>query len=282
MLLRRRQVWLPTIWGWLALLLVSGSLSLAVGRSANRWLSVDEPARGADGRGARTLVVEGWMGANDLDQAMQAFRHGRYLRLLTTGGPTYEWPDPRGFKNYADRAADYLGRQGLPAGQVIAVPAPASAQDRTFLSAVMVRDWAAETGTRLDAIDVYSVGPHTRRSRMLYEMAFGPAVEVGALAARPSEFDADRWWSSSAGAKSMLVEAVSIAWTVCCFWPAARGSHEERWAVPPGPTGAASSSVPTPAPAPSSSSSQSPSSAQSPSPSPSPLQSRARSRAQAP
>jgi len=67
--------------------------------------------------------------------------------------------------------------------------------------------------------DVYSVGVHTRRSRTIYRLALGGDVEVGALAARPVDYDDERWWASSTGAKKTLNEVVSLAWTACCFWP---------------------------------------------------------------
>lgn len=223
---------MPTAWGWLTILLVLVATVLLLGRFANRWLSVDEPAHGADGGRADTLVVEGWMEPHDLDEAAETFRRGGYRRLLTTGGPTDKWSAADGFASYADRAADYLHHHGIAADRLVTVPAPASAQDRSFLSAVMVREWAARTSTHLDALDLFSVGAHTRRSRMVYRMALGPSVDVGAIAARPLSFDADRWWTTSAGVKSVMGEMLSIAWTGCCFWPPRVGSHEERWAEP--------------------------------------------------
>ena len=96
----------------------------------------------------------------------------------------------------------------------------------------MVRDWARQTGTVLGSVDVFSAGVHARRSRLLYRMALGPDVEVGVLAAQPQMFDAERWWTTSAGVKSVIGETLSLGWTVCCFWPPTPGSPEERWARP--------------------------------------------------
>ena len=151
--------------------------------------------------------------------------------MLTTGGPIESWSGEPVWKSFAERAAGYLQAHGLSGVPVIAVPAPKSAQDRTFLSAVMVRDWAQRSGLTLDAIDLYSAGVHARRSRALYRLALGPTVEVGVLAASPRTYDAQRWWASSNGAKTVVGEAPARL-TACCFWPAAPGTHEERWAVP--------------------------------------------------
>ncbi len=215
------------------MLLVLGAVTLAaLGFAANGFLAPSEPARGQDGGGARTLVVEGWIDEPALAQAIEAFRRGRYARVLTTGGPIEPWSDAGGWKTFAVRAASYLRAHGLTSVPVLALPAPESRQERTYLNAVMVRDWAAQAGVTLDAIDVFSAGVHARRSRLLYRMALGDTVEVGVLAADPADFDADRWWTSSAGTKSALGETLSLAWTKCCFWPAAPGSHEERWTVP--------------------------------------------------
>jgi hypothetical protein len=232
-LFRRRHVWLPTLWGALLVLGVIAALGVALIASAPAYLSVTEPARGADGTGARVLIVEGWLEDRELDQAAALFRRGRYERIVTTGGPIDSWTGlPVPWKDYADRGARYLAAHGLADATINAVPAPATAQDRTFLSAVVVREWAARERVRLDAVDLVSVGVHARRSRMMFRAAFGPGVEVGVIAARPSLHDPQRWWKTSNGAKVVLGEMISVAWTACCFWPPPPGSHEERWALP--------------------------------------------------
>jgi hypothetical protein len=232
LLFRRRQIWLPTLWGWLALLIIVGVTTFFLLMNANRFLSETRPAHGADGTGARTLVVEGWLDQAALDQAVAAFAHGRYERVLTTGGPILEFEDAGGWKSFATRAAQYLRTNGAVKVPVIALPAPNSAQERTYLSAVMVRDWAQRSGIELGAIDVFTADVHARRSRIVYRMAMGHTVEVGIIAARATEYDDVRWWASSAGAKSTMGELLSVAWTTCCFWPDAGGLNEGRAATP--------------------------------------------------
>jgi uncharacterized SAM-binding protein YcdF (DUF218 family) len=151
---------------------------------------------------------------------------------VTTGGPIERWSGLIGFSNYAELSADYLTRQGVPPDQVVAVPAPASAQDRTFLSAVKLREWLQDAGRRYDAIDVLSSGTHARRSRRLFQQALGPEMNVGVLSVEPSGYDPQAWWRSSAGVKTVLGETISMAWTVCCFHPPEPGSHDELWGAP--------------------------------------------------
>jgi hypothetical protein len=218
-LFRRRVVWVPTLWGALLLLGLGVATAAAFASSIDGWLAPSAPAVGADRRGARTLVIEGWLEPEELDQALQAFERGRYDRVVTTGGPILNWWESRAWKTYADRAAAYLQAHGLSGAPVTPVPGPASTQDRTFRMAIAVRTWAARSEIQLDAIDLFSAGTHARRSRMLYQLALGSEVEVGVLAAAPSDYDLNRWWTSSGGVKAVVMESVAVAWTACCFWP---------------------------------------------------------------
>jgi hypothetical protein len=232
-LFRRKQLWVPTLLGWLLLFVLIVIACAIGGRHIHAFLSSTAPAPAA-----RLLVVEGWMEEQGLDQAVAAFHAGHYDRVITTGGAMEAWPAMFGNTTYADIAARYLKTHGLENVDVIAVPAPASAQERTFLSAVKVREWLAARNIRIDTLDVFSSGVHARRSHMLYRMAFGPKVNVGILAAEPSDYDQMHWWKTSAGAKSVMGETISLIWTVCCFYPPNPGSHAETWGEPTTPSAA--------------------------------------------
>lgn len=224
---RRREVWVPTAW---SLLLLAGGVLLALallGWKAYALLAPDAPAEGPDGRGAHTLVVEGWMVPAELDRVVEHFDPRQYRRVLTSGGPIEPWLDAGGWGNYAVRAAAHL-RARLPAGVTVTpVPAPETQQERTYVSAVRVREWIKASGEPIPAIDLVTTGVHARRSWMLYRMAFRGAAEVGIRSALPAQFDGRHWWRSSAAAKTMIGEAMSVVWTSCCFWPGAPGSADE-------------------------------------------------------
>ena len=218
-LFRRRHVWLPTVWGTVVLLAIVAALGVAALSQLGGYLAPTRFAVGSDGRGARTLVVEGWLDDDALGDAVALARSGRYDRVVTSGGPIETWREIQPWPTYADRAAAYLLRHGVRETPVIAVAAPALEQDRSYLSAVVVRDWARTQRLSLATIDVFSAGVHARRSRLVYAMAFGPGVDVGIVAAPPRRYRLDRWWATSEGTKAVLSEALSLAWTRCCFWP---------------------------------------------------------------
>jgi len=215
-LLQKREVVVPTLWGWIALLVAGAVAVLFAALNLHAFLAVDQPV------GAKLLVVEGWIEPQGLDQAIAAFRSGRYERVVTTGGPIDRWP-PSGHHTYADLAADYLRRHGLADASVTAVPAPGSSVERTYLSAVMVRAWAGRAGLVLEQLDVFSSGTHARRSRLLYRLAFGGKVRIGVYAARSTDYDGREWWRTSVGVRDVLDQAVGLLWVKCFFWPSRPG-----------------------------------------------------------
>ena len=169
------------------------------------------------------LVVEGWMDERSLSRAAEIYLGGGYTQLLTTGGPIERRRVGLELDEYAALAARTLRESGVPPAEVIAVPTPWSQRDRTFESARSVLAWLNDSGVRVDAIDLVSEGPHTRRSWELYRRVFADSgVSVGALAVRPPDYDPGAWWESSAGVKNVLTESIGWLFMRCCFRPEPR------------------------------------------------------------
>jgi hypothetical protein len=225
-LFRQRQIWMPTTVGWLFLLFACGVIGYLLSNNLYAFLAQKEPV------GARVLIVEGWLAPEELDQAILAINMGKYQRIVTTGGPITRWHRMTTASDYANLAANYLGQHGVRPDLISAVPAPKSRQERTFLSAVAFRESAQRLGITLDAVDVFSAGPHARRSRLLFQMALGQDVRVGVLAARPENFEPDTWWRSSTGVEQMIFQSFGYVWVKCCFWPGPTGSLNELSALP--------------------------------------------------
>lgn len=214
-LVRTRSVRVPTLAGWAVLALASAAVAAATLRAIPRFLAVDEPV----GRGL--LVVEGWVPASALRAAAEEARRGRYDAVVVTGGPLLEPEWSCGYTSSAERAAAFLRTRDLGGRELVVVPAPPVERDRTYESAVALRRWLDRSGRRVDAVDVFTYGPYARRVRLLYRLALGSAVSVGSRAAEPTEYDLDRWWNKSRGARDIIGEAVGYGWSLCCFWPPA-------------------------------------------------------------
>ena len=212
-LVRRRKVWVPTVWAWLLIFITGAGGFLFAGRHAHSFLAPNQPVGGC------VLVVEGWMPPGELDQAVEVIRKGRYEHVITTGGPVEGWLERVGHSSYAGLARDYLMQHGVPGVSVTAVSAPASDQDRTYLSALTAREWLRQSDYAVEALDVLSSGVHSRRTWSLYRLAFGSHVSVGIIAARPTTYESEAWWRTSAGAKAVVAEAINWVWTEIFFRP---------------------------------------------------------------
>ena len=222
-LFRRREVPVPTLAGWLVLLAVAALGAAALVRALFPLLAPVEPL------GGDLLVVEGWGGGAVFDEAAARFRRGGYRQIVTTGGPIEDDSPYAAEETWATHAADELRERGIDAASITVVPAPPSARERTYMSAVVLREQLAQRGEPVARFDLVTRGPHGRRSRHLFQHAFGDEVEVGVVSVPSSEYDPAHWWASSEGTRSVVTEALGMAWTLCCFDPGPRGSEQEKW-----------------------------------------------------
>jgi hypothetical protein len=223
-LFRRKSLVLPTLTGWLLILVTIGLVIGFVFRNMAVFLTVSEPV------GAKYLVIDGWLDKEELDQGLAYFEGRDFSQLVVVGGPiTNEFHGID--ESYAERAAGYLLEQGLPQERIAIVNVPYSAQDRTFLSAVMVRELFQQQGIQITRLDLFTSGVHTRRSRELYRRAFGENVDIGIIASSSSEFDPEHWWRTSSSGKVVAVEFAGWFLVKCCFYPGAPGSHLEKWGI---------------------------------------------------
>ena len=185
-LFRRRELWLPTLPSLLTILLFLVFVAVFLFRNIAVFMTVNEPV------GADYLVIDGWMDKEELEQARAYFDANDFNKTIIVGGPISK--DFHGIDtNYAERAAGYLRQQGIPLEKIAIVASPYSAQDRTFLNAVMAREWFQQQGISLSQLDVFSSGVHTHRSRDFYRQAFGTNVTIGIIAAKPRDFDPAHW-----------------------------------------------------------------------------------------
>lgn len=212
-LLRRRQCLLPTWRGCLALLLVFGALAFAGAHTIYPFLAVNDPRPGG------VLVVEGWAPDYALEFVVAEFNRNHYERLLVTGGPLEEGHFLIEYKTLAELGMATLVKLGLTTNDVQAVPAPLVRRDRTYASAVTLKRWLRERGLSPRRFTLMSMGPHARRSRLLFEKALGKGATVGVIAVPTRGFDPEHWWRSSAGFRLVTGELLAYAYTRLFFYP---------------------------------------------------------------
>ncbi|MDQ1334659.1 MAG: hypothetical protein QG552_1609 [Thermodesulfobacteriota bacterium] len=212
-LVSKKERWGLTLWGWLFVCcLVIVTLAAAV-FGVHPFLAVNEPV------GGEILVMEGWMPDELVEKVIEIFKSEHYQRLVTTGGPLTYGSYLVGYKNCAEVAAASLKKLGLDERLIFVMPAPDVPTDNTYAAGVSLRDWLTKSGTAVRSLDICTMGPHARRTRLLFEKALGDDVKVGVFALESREYDPEIWWRTSKGVRTVLKEAVAYVYARFFFWP---------------------------------------------------------------
>ncbi len=165
------------------------------------------------------LVVEGWVPDYALAFAARELREQHYGKLYVTGGPLERGSPLSAYKTYAQLGAATLVGFGLKPDEIETVPSPSVRQDRTFVSAVALKHWLADHGAVAKEFQVISLGPHARRTRLLFEDALGPKARVGVTAVRDQNYDPHRWWRTSEGFRIVTGELIAYGYARFLFRP---------------------------------------------------------------
>lgn len=164
------------------------------------------------------MVVEGWLPDSSLEQALREFNRRHCRLMLVTGGPIEQGHILARYSNFAELAAAILEHSGLDRRKIIPLPAPAVMRDRTYASAVVLKDWLSHSPLPINAINLVTLGTHARRSRLLFEKALGPGIAVGVIALPDPRYDPRAWFRSSLGVRTTLDELIAYIYARFFFW----------------------------------------------------------------
>lgn len=207
--------------GWLVVCAVMLLLVSACFFRVYPFLAVTHPVD------TNILVVEGWVHEYAIRAAVEEFRRKPYERVFATGGPV---EGSGGYINdyntSASVGADLLKNNGLPAGSLQMVPSRVMDRDRTYGSAVALRNWFVEHDVAVHSLNVVTEDLHARRTRLLFQKAFG-AVKVGVIAIPNPDYDSKHWWRYSAGVKDVISETASYVYAKFLFYPSEMAPTEK-------------------------------------------------------
>ena len=169
---------------------------------------------------AKVLVVEGWVRQFAIKGAVAEFKTGRYDRVFVTGGPVvgsggYSYD----YNTEASIGADLLKTAGIPNDAVQMVPSRVWNRNRTYYSAVALRDWLNKHNVQVSSMNVLTEEAHARRTWLLFQEAFGKNVRVGIISIPNPDFDTKHWWRYSDGVRDVTDEAIAYLYAKLLFWP---------------------------------------------------------------
>src|ERR1043165_760177 len=159
---------------------------------------------------ANVMVVEGWVHEHAASAAAEEFKVGSYQRMFTTGGPVN---GSGGYindqKTSASVGADLLKKAGVPSELVQIVPSHVMGRDRTYSSAIALRDWFRAHNMPVRSVNVLAEAAHARRTRLLFQKALGDRVKVGIISVPSPDYDARHWWRYSEGVREVIGESIA-------------------------------------------------------------------------
>ncbi len=155
----------------------------------------------------KTLVIEGWLDDFAIEEAYILFLKNDYDYLITTGGPLEIGYLATHFITSAELAKATLIELGMDSTKIICVPRTHVLENRTFHSALALKDWIENNNSKIESFNLVSLGAHSKRSKLLFEKAL-PDKEIGIIALRDQRFDPEKWWKSGKGARTVITETI--------------------------------------------------------------------------
>jgi uncharacterized SAM-binding protein YcdF (DUF218 family) len=210
----RRERWGLSPRGWLAAVLICIFASVL-------WLLNIQPFLAKTKRvDTKILVVEGWVHEFVIRAAVVEFQTGHYDKIYTTGGPVAgSGHYINDYNTSASVGAELLIANGMPHDKVQMTPSRISGRDRTYSSALALRDWLREHKIEVQNFNVVTEDVHARRTQLLFQEAFGKSVKVGIIAVPDPDYDPKHWWNYSEGVREILGESVAYIYAKFIFWP---------------------------------------------------------------
>jgi len=170
---------------------------------------------------SRVLVLEGWVQGFGAQLAVREFQESGCSKIYTTGSPIVGTNGrTNDFNTYAYLGALSLQKAGLPASVIQMVPSHESGRDRTYSSALALRQWFQDHGLKVTSFNLITEDAHARRSRLLFQKAFGPDVAIGVIAIPDPDYEQSHWWHYSEGVRVVLGETIAWIYAQFFFHPA--------------------------------------------------------------
>lgn len=165
------------------------------------------------------MIVEGWIHDFALDEAVTMYRSGNYSKIVCTGVPIETGSYIQPFKSYPEMTAVRLRKLGIPDKDIIVTIAPEDRNDRTYDAAVALREAIMAYNIKAPNLHLVTVGPHGRRSRMLFQKALGKDYHIGVTCIADTTYDTKDWYTCSEGVRSVIGEFIAYTYAKLFFHP---------------------------------------------------------------
>lgn len=214
-LVRKKERWTLTWPGRIIMLLVLIGIIWLYTATIHGFLAPDEPVK------ASVMVLEGFVPDYTVEEAFRIFRRDNYERMLVTGKKREKGSFLDFYKNDGTYTAASLDSLGMDMTKVVVIEADKDlTKDRTYYSAVKVKDWIKKNHPEIASLNLITIGCHGRRSHYLFQKAFGDEIEVGIISLPNNSYEPGSWWKSSHGFRQVIQETIAWVYAKFFFFPA--------------------------------------------------------------
>ena len=213
-LVRKKEKWVTTLFGKLLKLIFLLLILFVFTFRIHPFLAQHKPVA------ANIMVVEGFIPDYALKESMSIFYEGNYELMIITGKKRMKGSQLDQYANdglYAQATLVKLGFDSLKI-KVIKLENDVK-KDRTYASAKSVEQWVIQSGRSIDKLNLVSISCHARRSRLIFEKAFGENTEIGIMAIYNISYNPKRWWKSSSGFREVIEETIAWVYARFFFYP---------------------------------------------------------------
>jgi len=196
----------------LTLLLVAGT-TMALFFNLHPFLATSTPLNKG------LLVIEGWLPDYAIQGALEIYRSGNYEKIITTGIPIETGGMLMKWKSYSQMTTSRLIEMKIEPSKILTAVGQDARRDRTYASAMAMKEQLISAGISQTNIHLISLGTHGRRSQLLYRKALGKNYSVGITSLEDHSYEAERWWASSNGFRSVVNELNAYLYAKFFFHP---------------------------------------------------------------
>ncbi|MFC1827767.1 YdcF family protein [Thermodesulfobacteriota bacterium] len=209
-----KECWRVTWIGWMGLLALGGLVLFLFLFTIHPFLAPTKPVD------ADILIADNCLVDYGLKKLSDEFRSKNYSLILSAGVQLPQGsPLAAENKTSGELSAAILKKFGIREKAIVPIIPKPVKRDRTFASALAVKKWLAQNNIQPKGINVFSFGPHSRRSWMLFKEAIGEEIPVGIIACEYREYDPKKWWITRSGVPIVLNETIAYIYAKLVFDP---------------------------------------------------------------
>lgn len=167
----------------------------------------------------KTMVLEGWVPTYALQKVIKDYKYGEYENLIVTGIPITQYEYASEFNYTSQATIQALKHFGFTDTIYEADITTNIYKDRTYTTALVATKIFKQHPEWKKSFNIYSMGVHSRRSRLLFKKAFPDDYEIGIIAQSDRTFIGEKWWTSSIGFRNISNETLAYFYNLFFFHP---------------------------------------------------------------